>query len=714
MATVSTVSTGSRVSAGLFATLALASACSEPACPLSETLAIAAVSPAVADPLGGSRLVISGTGLSGATVRIGGLEVETDNDNDNDNVDLTLLSPPLPPGEAELEVLQCDRRATARLRIWSPAELPGARLFDAAAGVTTATPKVDYEWQRMATDVHPDWRIRDGNTLTWFPQVGRFFMVGGWNGYREPVGFSPVEPGSVHPPLNTTNEVWSSPNAIDWTLELPNDHGHFQRRHAHNTLVWKDRLWVIGGDAHQGFDNHDVLSSADGLSWTEELPPGTPPWAPRSLQFSGVFAGRLWTGGGQTLIGPEADYVFHNDLWVTDDGRHWTQVLADDPDSTTRWAGCSAVDGLVEWKGELWLVGCARYYEAAGHELIREVWSSPDGQTWRKHPTPPWPGRIWHNALVWDDRLWVLFGYTTGDPSLGWPQDNSKEAWFTDDGEHWFSATWPDSPVPGSHAQGVAVTDDALWLVGGNHTFLDSGEGVDRSIWRMQARRGLAVSSWRSRGLELDATATDDARPTLLPDAFGEGRPGLFFDGSKSMLSLADPDTQPEGRTVLWVGRFPHQPAAKGWEETYAPHATIIGGVDQVYPHSSVGLSRGRLVMVNREAGFGPAGEPLWARLEAGEGLQEGPGEVRLVGMTHAKSGAVTAWLDGVPSDAGRADYSSPRSYSRLGGSQDDGYYGPNTRFQGTLGAVLVLPFVADEATVALIRTWAQGRFGAR
>lgn len=513
MATVSTVST---VSAGLFATLALVSACSEPACPNGVTLAIAAVSPTVADPLGGSRLVISGTGLSGATIRIGGLAIETEVDPETDG--LALMSPPLPPGEAELEVVQCDRRTTATLRIWSPAELPGARLFDAAAGVTTATSKVAYEWQRMATDVHPDWRIRDGNTLTWFPPVGRFFMVGGWNGYREPDGFSPVEPGSVHPPLNTTNEVWSSPNAIDWTLELPHDHGQFQRRHAHNTLVWKDRLWVIGGDAHQGFDNHDVLSSADGVTWIEELPPGAPPWAPRSLQFSGVFGGRLWTGGGQTLLGPEADYVFHNDLWVSDDGRTWTQVLADTPEgagSETRWAGCSALDGLVEWRGEMWLVGCARYYEAAGHELIREVWSSPDGMAWRRHPTPPWQGKIWHNALVWDDRLWILFGYTYGDTTLGWPQDNSKEAWFTDDGDHWTSATWPDSPVPGSHAQGVAATGDALWLVGGNHTFLDSGEGVDRSIWRMQPRRGLAVSSWRSRGLELEASATDDARPTL-------------------------------------------------------------------------------------------------------------------------------------------------------------------------------------------------------
>jgi hypothetical protein len=363
-------------------------------------------------------------------------------------------------------------------------------------------------------------------------------------------------------------------------------------------------------------------------------------------------------------------------------------------------------------------VGCARYFEAAGHELVREVWSSADGKTWRRRATPPWPGRIWHNVAVWDGKLWVFFGYTYGDPALGWPQDNSKEAWFTEDGEQWFPATSPDSPVPGSHAQGVAVTDDAVWLVGGNHTFVGSVEGSgdsgDRAIWRMQARRGLAVSGWRSRGVEREATASGDARPIRVADAFGPGRPGLFFDGSRAMLSLASADEQPDGRTVVWVGRHPDQPAPAGWEETYAPHASVVGGVDGVYPNSSIGLSDGRLVMVNREEGTGPAGEPLWARVEAGQGLQEGPGEVRLVGFGHATDGAVTAWIDGMATAAGFADYGAQRSYSRLGGSQDDHYYGPNTRLQGTLGAVLILPYVADDATMALVRAWAVGRFGVR
>lgn len=152
------------------------------------------------------------------------------------------------------------------------------------------------------------------------------------------------------------------------------------------------------------------------------------------------------------------------------------------------------------------------------------------------------------------------------------------------------------------------------------------------------------------------------------------------------------------------------------WEETYAPIGTVVGGVDNVYPNSSIGLSGGAVVMVNREEGSGPAGEPLWARAFGGAGLQEGPGEVRLAGLSHAPGGEVTVWVDGLGAAAsGTASYETPRAWSRVGGSLDgDGYYGPHTRFAGTLGAVLILPQAIDADLAARIHTWARGRFGAR
>jgi hypothetical protein len=555
--------------------------------------------------------------------------------------------------------------------------------------------------------------VRDGNTLTWLPSTGRFWMVGGWNGYQEPDGFSSVPPGG-YPPENTTDEVWSSPDGISWTLELEHQNGQFERRHIHNVLYWQEKLWMIGGDSHQGYYNHDVVSSDDGVSWVEVLPPGTPPWTPRAGQISGVFQGRLWTGGGQELLGDPAEYDFYNDLWTSEDGISWTQVAENGPGSDTRWAGCSMVDGFVEFKGELWLLGCARYDDVNGHVLYNDVWSTSDGVTWTRHAEPPWTGKIFANALVWDNKLWILFGYTYGDSANGWPAGNATEAWFSEDGETWQSLPH-DAPVPGSHAQGVAVTDSALILAGGNYSF-GFGAGLDKSVWRLVPWRGEAVRAWTDRGSDgLTVTAAEaDARPLRVEDAFGPGSPGVQFDGSSNVLALDGFDSQETGRTVLWVARAPYLPLPWGYEETYAPLETVVGGPDATgYTSSAIGMSQGRLLLVNREEGVGDAGEPLWASVSAGEELQTGSGTPQLYAMSHAVDGTVTAWV-GTSSLAtsGRASYATARVWSRLGGCLDgSGYYGPNTRFAGTLGAVIVLPEVVDAQTLSRISAWAQGRF---
>lgn len=662
------------------------------------------IEPVLGDPMGGARVTVTGAHLADAVIEIGGepcRDVEV-----VDGHTLRCWAPALTAGF--WDVAATTAAGTANLQrayeAWSPGELAGVRFFDARSGVETAEAKTLYEWQRLTGEISPAWRVRDGNTLTWLPSTERFWMVGGWNGLEEPDGFSQVDPAlGLYPPQNTTNEVWSSADGVTWTLELPHEHEQFERRHVHNTVRWNDALWVIGGDAHQGWYNHDVLRSVDGVTWEEVLAPGEPPWEPRALQMTGVFDGALWTGGGQSLLGPEEDYVFHNDLWRSDDGVHWMRVAADGPASATRWTGCGMVDGFVEFDGRMWLVGCARYGEVTGHEFFSEVWSTTDGVTWHRHSDPPWTAKSWHNVVVWDGKLWLLFGGA-----------NSGEVWFSEDGEEWEMLP-ADYPAPGSHAQGVAVRDDELLYAGGNYSF-GFGAGLDRSVWRLVPLRGVAVDGWVSRSSDALVVAPPDeaARPVLVADAFGTGEPGIQFDGSRSVLGLEGQDAQPEGRTVFWVARAPYLPLPWGWDETYAPLGTVVGGLDESgFPNSSIGLSGGALVMVNREAGLGPYGEPLWARIEAGSGLQEGAGAPRLLGMSHGVDGTVTAWVDGaeVPT-SGLASYDSPRSWNRIGGSMEGAYYGPGSRFAGTIGAVIILPGTIDEPTSQRIHAWARGRFG--
>ncbi len=686
-------------------------------------LTLTSVAPAIIDPIGGSRVVVVGQGFSAApidSVVVGGVPARSFEVASDSALHVVTAAVPVGVG-LDVRVTRGvnDAVLSGAIEAWSPAEIAGARLFDAQSGVAAEADVTAYEWQRLSASIAPEWRARDGNTLTWLPATGRYWSVAGWNGYQAPDGFSSVPPDTVYPPENTTDEVWSSPDGVSWTLELPHGNGAFVRRHSHNTMLFRDKLWMIGGDYHTGDYNHDVVSSPDGVTWTLELGPGKtpPPWSPRVLQVSGVYAGKLWTAGGQNVDGDLDAVIHHNDVWSSDDGVTWTQVAADAPASETRWAGCGVMDGLVEFRGRMWLVGCARERgDAVGHSLSNDVWSTTDGVVWQRHAEPPWAGKIWHNVVVWDDKLWIMFGYTYGDTPNGWPAGNANETWYSSDGETW-QALPIDLPVPGSHAQGVAATPEQILLAGGNYNF-GYGDGVDNSVWRLVAMRGQAVARWVARGEPLEVAAPGpEHRPVWLADAFGPGRAGLQLDGSTSLLTLAEPDEQDAGRSVLWVARAPYLPPQQGFSEVYNPAITVVGGAvaNGWWPDTSVGMNDGRLVVINREDGLDELGSPRWSTTTADADLQVATGEVRLAGLTHATDGALRLVADGAFIGAeAQAHYGPSRSWRRIGGGIDGPGEGAFNRFGGTLGAVLVLPFAADEALIARVHAWAQGRFGAR
>ncbi len=677
-------------------------AADEPAvdAPQAQPLSVTSIAPAVVDPIGGSRVVVRGSGLSGVTaLTIGGTpatQIIAVGDEE-----LEARSGPVPAGAGlAVSVLRGAEQATlpGAVEAWSPAEIPGARLFDAASGIAGNQPASSYEWQRLSTTIAPGWVARDGNSLTYLPATGRFWMVGGWNPYSPPNGFDYVDPALGIPPHPTTNEVWSSADGIRWRKDLADDHPGFDRRHCHTTLLWRDKLWIVGGDWWREEYNHDVVSSPDGIHWTVEL--AQTPWQDRALLVAGVFDDKLWVMGGQTLHGPREDFVYHNDVWSSVDGVSWIQVAADAPPSETRWSGRGVFTQLVEFQGRMWLVGGGRYRDdIVGTSYFREVWSSADGVVWTQHPTPPWSGRVWHDVRAWDGKLWVLFG--------GNEMGNSNEAWFTEDGETWTALPAERSIQPGSHGQGVAATDDFLLLAGGNYSFVGwpTARSIDASTWRLRAFRGTRVDSWTDRGTgAVVLTASGEARPVLDPNALGSGVPGVQLDGHSSVLELAAKEPQPDGRSVFWVGRAPWTPAPVGWDTPplLNPIQTVVGDGDE--QHCAAGLAEGRLYYTSSAPAAG------WVGHAAASGLQEGPGEVRFLGFTHDEDGTLQAWADGGaagnPVDAG---YTPNHGWSRVGA----GGYAPTsfTAYAGTLGAVVILPSAADAPTVERMSRWAQGRF---
>lgn len=661
----------------------------------ATALVVGAIAPAIVDPIGGSRVVLTGSGFTDATgVTIGGVPatgvvIVSD-------TELRAVSEAVTAGPG-LDVAVTRGAETAILagavEAWSPAELPGSRLFDAAFGVAGADTESRYEWAKLTDVLAPDWRLRDGNTTTWLPTTGKFWMVGGWNGNPVPEGFSDVPP-DTYPPRNTTNEVWSSVDGASWTLELAHDHPQWERRHGHSTVLWRDKLWMLGGDHHQGKYNHDVVASADGVSWTVER--ADPPWQPRALQIAGVYDDQLWMVGGQDLAGPEESFVYHNDVWRSPDGVTWTQVVGDAPASATRWAGRSMVSQLVEFKGRMWLVGGGTYTEGLPRTYFADVWSTTDGAVWTQHAPPPWQGVIWHDVTVFDGRMWILFG--------GNNSGNLNQIWYTDDGELWTELPPAQNPTPTSHAQGVAVGPDSLLYAGGNYTF----EYTTRSTWRLKASRGVAVEQWTERGTDarVVSASAPERRPVLDADAFGPGIAGLQFDGYATRLDLPASELQPDGRSIFWVGRAPWTPLPDGWETppVVNPLATVVGDNDETQA-CAVGLADGGLLYTS-------AGSEGWQYVHVGSGLAEYVGQVHFAGVVHDAGGLAQGWIGGAaigePTDVG---YSSYHGWSRIGA----GGYGPieASGFTGSLGAVVLLPYAADAAEIARMHAWAQGRFGA-
>ena len=308
-----------------------------------------------------------------------------------------------------------------------------------------------YEW-RCVTE-QAAFAARDGAGALVFQN--KMWLLGGWN------------PGDkVHFPLICNSEVWSSTDGASWTLENPQ--APWEGRHTAGYVVHDDRMWIVGGDCNQGHYQNDVWSSADGIHW--ELVNNHVPWAPRVLHYTLAFDGRIWVMGGQTIPNfADADEVFHNDVWSSDDGVNWTQVTEHAP-----WVPRGMIGGAAVHDNRMWILGGGTYDTPATpmRNFYNDVWSSDDGINWKQHIAhAPWTPRQYHEVAAFDGHLWVLEGYAA-------ESGNRRDVWYSPDGVNWTEL--PDTPWAPRHAGSVFVYDGSLWMVAGNN--------MEPDAWRLSRK----------------------------------------------------------------------------------------------------------------------------------------------------------------------------------------------------------------------------------
>lgn len=292
---------------------------------------------------------------------------------------------------------------------------------------------------------------------------GKLWLLGGWN-----------PPDRKNFPRHCNNEVWSSVDGAQWTLVKPNTFidssfdpaSDWEGRHTAGYVVYQDKMWIVGGDVNQGHYHFDVWNTSDGKTWNYVNKGKPVPWGPRALHYTVVHDDRIWVMGGQTVpqFSP-ADEIFYRDIWTTKDGVNWEQVQPEEP----YWPQRGMIGGSAVFKGRIWILGGGTYDtpKIPTRKFYNDVWSSEDGVHWTRHvENAPWAPRQYHEVAVWDDRLWVLEGYSGS---------NRNDVWHSADGENWQEV--PNTPWKPRHAASVFVHDDALWMVAGNN--------MESDVWKL-------------------------------------------------------------------------------------------------------------------------------------------------------------------------------------------------------------------------------------
>ena len=218
-------------------------------------------------------------------------------------------------------------------------------------------------------------------------------------------------------------------------------------RQGHVSLVFNEKIWIMGGYEYNDEADYknDVWSSENGTSWT--LVTSSAQWTGRRYHAAAVFADKMWIIGGQTSY---RDFL--SDVWCSEDGENWTQTATLPGPSG---AGAAA----VAFDNKLWVMG-GRYYNGSTTVRLDHIYRSANGTEWTQVTTSaPWGPRTYFNLAVFDDKMWLMAGYT----SLGAQND----VWYSEDGSLWVqplqTAPWEERA-----SAFLFVHDSKMWLLGGD------------------------------------------------------------------------------------------------------------------------------------------------------------------------------------------------------------------------------------------------------
>ena len=228
------------------------------------------------------------------------------------------------------------------------------------------------QWDPVKANNNTYWSKRDGLEVAVFNNT--LFLSGGLTG------------GSWK------NDVWSSTDGASWNLS-----GTFGNRSNHRMVSYKGKLYVSGGETSTSNSRGDVVSSADGKTWST-IARVTGNWPARQGHGFVVHKGTLFIIGGAVRTSNTHDNYL-NDIWSSEDGANWT--IGSGNIGLNR-----GYFRAVSLNGKIYIMGGQRLgeffqnvYDTVEYD---DVWSSTDGVSWtiETRSAGNWAARYQHGVVL--------------------------------------------------------------------------------------------------------------------------------------------------------------------------------------------------------------------------------------------------------------------------------------------------------------------------
>ena len=244
---------------------------------------------------------------------------------------------------------------------------------------------------------------------------------------------------------NILSDIWTSVNGSSWdNLTISTS---FPERIYHQTLVHNNKIYIIGGALSFGAaagTNEIWISSDDGLNWDNVTT--TNPFPPRIYHQSFVYNNKIYVLGG---IGIDSSFL--SDVWVSDNGSSWDNVTTSNPfsarayhqalvhndkiyvlggsdntadalndvwvsDNGSTWDNITTINPFslryghqaISFNNKIYVIGGELYDDS---KFYNDVWVSDNGSTWDNVTlTNSFSPRRFHQSLVHSNKVYVIGG----------------------------------------------------------------------------------------------------------------------------------------------------------------------------------------------------------------------------------------------------------------------------------------------------------------